>query len=54
MARELLYPMREDSEMETVVIAATLLSSFAGAFVIQKAALEGLFRMMQTDRRDRQ
>ena len=40
--------------MDTVVVAATLVSSFVGAFVIQKAALEGLFRMMHADRRDRQ
>jgi hypothetical protein len=38
--------------MDAVVIAATLLGSFAGAFVLQKAALEGLFRAMQAGRRD--
>ncbi len=37
--------------METVIVGATVLSSFVGAFVIQKAALEGLFRIMQTERR---
>jgi len=37
--------------METVIIGATVLSSFVGAFVIQKAALEGIFRMMETERR---
>ena len=37
--------------MDTVVIAATLLGSFAGAVVLQKAALEGLFRVMQAGRR---
>jgi len=37
--------------METVIIGATLISSFAGAWVIQKAALEGLFRIMETERR---
>jgi hypothetical protein len=36
--------------MEAVLIVATLIASFAGAFAIQKAALEGLFRMMDTDR----
>ena len=40
--------------METVVIAATLLGSFAGAFLLQKVALEGLFRMMDPGRRVRQ
>jgi len=40
--------------METVVIAATLVGSFWGAFVIQKAALEGLFRVMDAGRRTRQ
>jgi hypothetical protein len=40
--------------MEAFVIGATLFGSFLGAFVLQKAALEGLFRMMQTDRRARQ
>ena len=40
--------------MEAFVIAATLIGSFATAFVIQKAALEGLFRIMNPDRRARQ
>ena len=41
--------------MDALVIAATLVGSCAGAFVLQKAALEGLFRMMQIqpERRDR-
>ena len=37
--------------MEAVIIGATLLSSFVGAFAIQKAALEGFFRIMETERR---
>jgi hypothetical protein len=37
--------------MDAFVIASTLVGSFVGAFVIQKAALEGLFRMMNSDRR---
>jgi hypothetical protein len=37
--------------MDAVLIASTLVGSFVGAFVIQKAALEGLFRMMKADRR---
>jgi len=37
--------------METVLVGAAVISSFVGAFVLQKAALEGLFRIMQTDRR---
>ena len=39
--------------METVVIAATLIGSFAGAFALQKAALEELFRIMSAERRVR-
>jgi hypothetical protein len=39
--------------METLVIAATLIGSFAGAFAIQKAALEGFFRYMDSGRRAR-
>jgi hypothetical protein len=39
--------------MDTVLIASTLVGSFLGAFVIQKAALEGLFRMMNVERRTR-
>ena len=39
--------------METVVIGAALLGSFAGAFVVQKAALGGLLRMMDAGRRVR-
>jgi hypothetical protein len=37
--------------MEAVIIGATLISSFAGALAIQKVALEGLFRIMETERR---
>jgi hypothetical protein len=37
--------------MDAVVIAGALLGSFFGALAIQKAALEGLFRMMNLDRR---
>ncbi len=40
--------------MEALVIAATLLGSLAGAFALQKAALEGLFRVMEADRRTRE
>jgi hypothetical protein len=40
--------------MDGVVIGATVIGSFVGAFMIQKAALEGLFRIMQTGRRARQ
>jgi hypothetical protein len=40
--------------MEAFLIGATLLGSFAGAFWMQKAALEGLFRVMETGRRVRQ
>lgn len=37
--------------MDTLVIGGTLLGTFVGAFVIQKAALEGLFRMIKVERR---
>ena len=40
--------------MEAIVIASTVLGSFVGAFALQKAALEGLLRMMNADRRIRQ
>ena len=39
--------------MEALVIGGALLGSFVGAFVIQKAALEGLFRMLGVERRAR-
>ncbi len=39
--------------MEAFIIATTLLGSFAGALVLQKAALEGLLRIMSTERRAR-
>ena len=32
--------------METLVLGGALLGSLAGAFLIQKVALEGLFRIM--------
>jgi hypothetical protein len=40
--------------MDAFVVTATLVGSFAGAFVLQKVALEGLLRMMQIERRARQ
>jgi hypothetical protein len=53
-ARELLYSRtRKELAMEAVVVGATLFGSFLGAFVIQKMALEGLFRMMTAGRRAR-
>ena len=39
--------------MEAFIIAATLLGSFVGALVLQKAALQGFFRAMNADRRIR-
>ncbi len=36
--------------MEIVVITATLFGSLAGAFLLQKAALAGLFRILQSNR----
>ncbi len=40
--------------MEAIVIAGALICSFGTAFIIQKAALEGLFRIIDPDRRARQ
>jgi len=40
--------------METLLIVATVFGSFLGAFALQKAALEGLFRLMDAERRVRQ
>jgi hypothetical protein len=39
--------------MDALLISATLFGSFLGAFALQKAALEGLFRIMDSDRRER-
>lgn len=39
--------------MDALVVGATLVGSFLGAFVVQRAALQGLLRMMQGDRRGR-
>jgi hypothetical protein len=43
----------EGLAMDAIVIVGAVVGSFAGAFVLQKAALEGLFRMMNADRRTR-
>jgi hypothetical protein len=40
--------------MDAFVIGTTLVGSFLGAFVIQKAALRGLFRILDVERRARQ
>jgi hypothetical protein len=39
--------------MDALLIAGALAGSFAGALVIQKAALEGLLRAIGTGRRSR-
>ena len=39
--------------MGAILISAALAGSFLGAFALQKAALEGLFRIMGADRRPR-
>ena len=39
--------------MDALLIAGALAGSFAGALVMQKAALEGLLRVMSTGRRSR-
>jgi hypothetical protein len=40
--------------METLVIGGTFLGAFFGAFVVQKAALEGFFRLIAAERRSRE
>jgi len=37
--------------MDTLVIGTAVVGSFLGAFAIQKAALEGLLRLMDEGRR---
>ncbi|HWB87071.1 MAG TPA: hypothetical protein VG675_23210 [Bryobacteraceae bacterium] len=37
--------------MEAFVLLTALAGSFLGAFVLQKAALEGLFRILKAERR---
>ena len=39
--------------MDALLISATIFGSFLGAFALQKAALEGLFRIMDAERRER-
>ena len=39
--------------MDALIVGATLIGSFAGAFMLQKAALEGLFRILNAERRAR-
>jgi hypothetical protein len=54
MAPELLHHRQvEGTAMDAFVIGATLLGSFMGAFVIQRIALEGLFRIMDPERKSR-
>ena len=40
--------------METLVVGGTLLGTFFGALLIQKAALEGFFRILKAERRTRE
>ena len=54
LALELLHSKPESGIMDAFVITAALFGSFAGAFILQKAALEGLLRIMQMQRRARQ
>ena len=55
LARKLHYLSTERvAAMDAIVIASTLVGTFWGAFVIQKAALEGLFRLMNVERNSRQ
>jgi hypothetical protein len=55
MAGELQLKLPEGvGTMEAFVIAGALIGSFVAAFVIQKAALEGLLRIIDPDRGARQ
>ena len=40
--------------MDAMIVIGAVVGSFAGAFALQKVALEGLFRIMNADRRLRQ
>ena len=40
--------------MEALVIGTTLLGSIWGAYMLQKAALQKLFRIMDAERRERE
>jgi hypothetical protein len=51
MACRLLNIGQEKTQMDAIMIVGAVVGSFAGAFILQKAALEGLFRMMDADRR---
>lgn len=39
--------------MDALLVSAAVVGSFVGAWALQKAALEGLFRIMDADRRAR-
>ena len=39
--------------MDALVVGTTVVGSFLGAFLLQKAALQKLFRMMNAERRAR-
>jgi hypothetical protein len=54
LAPELLFKRLRIETMDALLITATLAGSFLGAFALQKAALEGLFRIMDAERRGRQ
>jgi hypothetical protein len=51
MACRLLRTRQEEVKMDAIMIVGAVVGSFAGAFILQKAALEGMFRMMNADRR---
>ena len=46
--------MVDEGQMEAFVVGATLIGSFIGAFAIQKAALAGLFHLLNVERRIRE
>ena len=51
---EIALLLGEGTKMDALLISATVFGSFLGAFALQKAALEGLFRIMSAERRARQ
>jgi hypothetical protein len=51
LALRLLICLAREGAMDALVIGGTLLGSLAGAFVLQKVALEGLLRIMNGDRK---
>jgi hypothetical protein len=52
LASKLLHEVERDT-MDTLVIGGTFLGTLVGAFMLQKYALEGVLRVLSTERRVR-